>query len=261
MENQIAELQNYLSNKQQHLLIFTDTKSEMNIRFAVPLELKPDMNYKIALLWFSAYNTVFNIIEGVNNMFYFYHEDDEEPNVIKVKLPSGAYEFSQINYEIDRQIKLLGMKSVIKLTIDKTTSKTQLTLLRDDLVVCFDFEHSLKDLLGFTQSRYHYSEENKGIIISEKIINITKLSTINVECSIIRNSYMNGQQKNILYSFPSYTVPIGFKIIERISHPIFLPVHKTSTISAITIRIVDENDELVNFNGEEIALALELKQV
>jgi len=54
---------------------------------------------------------------------------------------------------------------------------------------------------------------------------------------------------------------VGYKIVERISHPIYLPVIKTSSISLITIRIVDEEGELINFNGEEISLALELKQV
>ncbi len=269
MENQIIELQNYLSNKQQHLLIFTDTNSEMNVRFEIPIELRTDMNYKVALLWFSAYNTVFNVIDGVNNMFYFFHDEKAVKQnlpyslttLYKLRLPSGAYEFTQISDEIERQMKALGFESEIKLTIDTTTSKTRLELLRHDLIVCFDYKNNLKDLFGFTQHRYWYKKENSGIFLSEKVVNITSLSTINIECSIISNSYMNGKQKNILYSFPSYTVPIGYKIIERISHPTYLPVHKTSTIGTITIRIVDENGDLIDFNGEEIALALELKQV
>ena len=65
---------------------------------------------------------------------------------------------------------------------------------------------------------------------------------------------------NILYTFPAYTVPVGYKIIERISFPIYLPV-RLKSISSIRVRIIDEDGKLINFNNEEVAMVLELRQV
>ncbi len=267
MENQIADLQNYLSNKQHHLLTFTSKSSEIKVDYDVPIELNPEMNYKAALLWFSAYNTVFNIIEGVNNRFPLHYLENGIPKYsYDIKLPSGAYEITQINDEIQRQIKHLDASLCeVEISVQKTTSKAIIQLKNAHTAVGFDQNNTIRELLGFNSKLIKIERlknpNDKGVYYSDHIVNITNLTTINIECSLVHNSYVNGKHGNTIYSFPSYTVPTGYKIIERIAHPIYLPVHKTSSISSVIIRIVDENGKIVNFNEEEIALAIELKQV
>jgi hypothetical protein len=248
MEEKIGELQDYLSNKQQHLLTFTSKNSLMNFSFPVPIELHSSRNYKAGLLWFSAYNTIFNVSKTNNLLHYFYNGSHI------LALPHGAYEITQINSEINRQLKSKNLP-LITIGINHSTSQSTITL-PEGVEIDFSLEGSLGSLLGFNQKRIE-----KGFHRSDNIVQITNISTINIECNLIQNSYINGAQSNIIYSFPSYTVPVGFKIVERISHPIYLPVVNTSSISSIQIRIIDEKQNLINFNGEEISMAIELKQV
>jgi len=249
MDERISELQDYLSNKQRHLLTFIDTKSDMNINFPVPIELNSNRNYQAGLLWFSAYNTIFNVDENNNQLNY---SVDNQKYI--ASLDKGAYEINQMNIEFQR---LMGLKdhAVISIGIDRSTSKSTITVPKG-IEIDFSNSKTIGNILGFKKKVI-----KAGYHKSDNIVQITNISTINIECSIIQNSYINGKQTNIIYSFPSYTVPVGGKIIERISYPIYLPIIQTSTISNIQIRIVDEDGNLINFNGEEISMALELRQV
>lgn len=246
MEEKIKELNDYLSSKQQHLLTFSSMTSEMLTKFPIPIDLNSNRNYKAALLWFSAYNTVFNINESNNNFRYIEHKKE-----YSIKLDPGAYEIKKINEEIQRKMGTPG----ITISVDRSTSKSTL-LIKKDIIIDFTIENSLREMLGFDKKFI-----TEGFHKSDHIVQITNFSTINIECNIIQNSYINGKQSNIIYSFPSYTVPVGYKIIERIAHPIYLPVVKTSAISSIFIRIVNELGNTINFNGEEISLAIEIRQV
>ena len=254
MEDKLGDLQDYLSNKQQHLLTFTSTTSDMTFNFPVPISLISNRNYKVGLLWFSAYNTIFNINKTNNLLHYGVNTNDNNWAWHIVEFQPGAYEINQINAEVQRQLKR-GNKQIIEIGIDRATSKTTLNI-PTGMTVSFDGIRSIGEILGFNKRGVR-----EGFHRSDNIAQITSISTINVECSIIQNSYLNGKQSNILYSFPSYTVPVGYKIVERISHPIYLPVSNTSSISSIKIRIIDEKHNLISFNGEEISLAIELKQV
>ena len=255
MEEKILELQNYLSNKDQYLINITSNKSDIKYQFNPPLELSPNRNYKLGLLWFSAYNTIFNV-NDTNNNFAIY--DYKNSKYYQVKLDPGAYEITQINKEIQGKIKekLPDLKTNIEITLDKSTSKSIIKIPENIGVDC-NIDKSILRMLGFNKTK----EYIKGIVKSDNIVQIIQISTINIDCNLVSGSYINGKKCNILYSFPSYTVPVGHKIIERISHPVYLPILKTSIISSIHIKIINEDQDLINFNGEEISMSLELKQV
>ncbi len=72
--------------------------------------------------------------------------------------------------------------------------------------------------------------------------------------------YVNNKISNILYTIPAYTVPVGYKIFQKEASPIYLPLTRNN-ISNYRIRIVDEDGNLINFNGEEITMLLHIKQV
>lgn len=252
----LNDLQNYLSNKDQKLFNITSNKSDIKINFTPPIELNSNRNYKLGLLWFSAYNTIFNV-DKTNNRFEYYDYTGKKQLIV---LDPGCYEIIQINTEIQRQmqkqIKDQILNKLIKIELDKSTSKSILSIPEGMFVSC-DTENSILQILGFNKANKKIS----GYVKSDNIINIIKISTINIECNLVSGSYLNGTPSNILYSFPSYSVPVGFKILEKITHPVYLPINKTSMISHMKIRIVDENNNLINFNGEEICMSLELKQV
>ena len=135
--------------------------------------------------------------------------------------------------------------------------------MKNKIPITFSF--NLAKLLGFTNLKYLAGEH-----LSENIINISNITDINIECDQIEGGYVDMGNtnssvphlttSNIIYSFPSYTVPFGYKIIERMNPPIYFPI-LTKTISKMRLRILDQNGNLISFNGERISMYLHLRQV
>ena len=96
--------------------------------------------------------------------------------------------------------------------------------------------------------------------ISTSTVQITTASSILIKCSVISGSYHNGKPSTVLYSLPAYLVPIGYKINVEVSERMYLPVI-SSTIDRITFEIVDDNDKLLDFKDETVALAIHLRQI
>ena len=103
--------------------------------------------------------------------------------------------------------------------------------------VDFSVPNSFASLLGFDKSVYMSSST---YFISQRKINISNINTINIECDLIQGGFYNGIKDNIIYNFPSFTVPVGFKIIEQMSPPIYLPITR-KVINDIRFRILDQD--------------------
>ena len=70
--------------------------------YRMPLNQSIDLsdgNYVMGVISFNTYNSIFNITSKNNKLFYY----DGTDNYI-LQLPYGAYEISQINQEIYRQL-------------------------------------------------------------------------------------------------------------------------------------------------------------
>jgi hypothetical protein len=260
LENRLKRLDAVISNKYLTLITSSSKNSNIDINFPTPLDLNYDFNYEIGLLWFSCYNTVYNIKKEINGYLHCKFLDSKG-NTVKcsVALEDGAYELDEITKEINNQINKIAKNDInlIQFLPDKKTGKS-IIKVKHETEIHFTPPDTFRDLLGFQNKVYHIQAGQS--ITSENIVQITHINTINIECDCISESYYNGQASNIIYSFPSNTVPKGYKIIERMNPPIYLPLNK-KYISQIRIRIVDDHNNLINFNGEEICFALHLKQV
>ena len=249
----LEKLVNLMSSKFSTTIRINDRKSDIDINFPVPLQLNSDYNYEIGLQWFSAYNTIFNI-KDKNEIEV---TDLNRNKKIAVLIEPGAYEISQINKRISKflfeALNIQDDKSPITLSPDIPTSRSILNVSDNYKIEFKTIE--VRDLLGFSKSIFQ-----KGIHFSDKIINISDINSINIQCDIIEGSYNNGNQTNNLYSFPIDTVPRGARIIERMYIPIYMPIIK-KYIDSIHIRIVDEHDNLIDFHGETIQMSLHIKQV
>lgn len=237
MEQQLQKLNNLFSSKFSTTITANSNKSNFEIRFPIPLILDNNLNYELGLSWFSCYNTIFNITNENNK----YNIDDKQ-----FKIVPGANEIKEINNMLNSDV--LEIKPYLN------TSKC-LLIIKKDSILKFNDKSFFHTVLGFEVKDYI-----KGSHISKDIIQITNISTINIICDLIDGSYNNGVQSNILYSFPVNTVPFGYKLIERMYNPAYLPVTR-KMIDNIRIKIEDENGNEINFNGEEISIYLHLRQV
>jgi hypothetical protein len=137
VENRLKRLDAVISNKYSTLITASSKDANINISFPTPLSLNNDYNYEMGLLWFSCYNTVFNIIEGVNNKFIvtlLFENKTIKENRFEIKLNSGAYELEEISKEITLNLNrlLLSFKHVhgIQVPEDRSVASTGGDLLK-----------------------------------------------------------------------------------------------------------------------------------
>lgn len=99
-------------------------------------------------------------------------------------------------------------------------------------------------------------------IISQKTDGVTKLNPMNVikiECNITSGSYSNDSVAHTIYDFyPS--IPFDHRIVEVPRNVIYLPLTK-NVIDNLTVRLVDQNNQLINFRGVDINLRLHIKKI
>ena len=113
----------------------------------------------------------------------------------------------------------------------------------------------MKNLLGFNKPY----QSGMGLHGETQLVNIIPLNSILVNCSVIEGSYLNGEQKPILYAFTPNVQP-GYRIVENIYSPIFLPI-LIHTLDNINIRLTDQNLNEINVRGEEVTVRLEIRSI
>lgn len=224
----------------------TGRTSELSTYFYPPIKLDPKYEYAIALVGFHTYNSIPNIEEGANKLYYIKNDGTHHVLII----PTGSYEVNDLEKYIQSQLNSID-QNVFTLKPNNNTLKCELKSAYD-----IDFSHkdSIGQILGFSNKKLRANIKHE----SDLPVNIIKVSTIRVECNIIRGSYYNSCASHTLYEFAP-TVDPGYSINIEPRNLIFLPIN-TTTIDNISLRILDQNSQLVNFRGEEIIARLELKK-
>ena len=240
------------SNKEVFKMKFQSNANDFTVRFPTPLILNAKRSYMFGLKRFSVYNSLANI--DTNNNSFTLSQDGK--TWIDILIPAGAYEIKALNTRLQALLKDKGHPDVISIEADENTGRAQLSNKKPGYQVDFSRPNSLYILLGFKPRIY-----KNPINFSEDLIKITLTNDIDIHCNLINlNSYINGVTKPILYSISAYSVQVGAKIIVSEIQPLFLPINKTA-IDSIRFQILDDNERLLNFSGEEIILDCVLSQV
>lgn len=128
------------------------------------------------------------------------------------------------------------------------------------IVFVYDFSfkvnNSIGSVLGF--SNQTTIEANKSVD-GEKVVDILKVNAICIDCNIAGGSYLNGKPHHIIHSFYPQVSP-GFKIVEKVFPAIYYPV-VTKVITNITVRIIDQDENLLNFKEDIRTIRLHLRKV
>ena len=258
----LQNLNDIMSNKDSFYLTFTANKSQITQKFDVPINLKQNRKYELSLHNFTTSNYQINIDE-TNNKFYYRWRTEIVPKIQWaseiVSFENGAYEIKDIANEIIRVMKDRKhwdeKDPPFSLTLNLNVFKSVIDIKSDRLIIDFTQAKTFRNMLGFESKALM-----KGYNISSNTVQITTSSSILIKCSIISGSYHNGKPSTVLYSLPAYLVPIGYKINVEVSERMYLPVI-VSTIDRITFEIVDDNDKLLDFKCETVALAVHLRQI
>ena len=127
----------------------------------------------------------------------------------------------------------------------------------------FSRPYSISEIATLTQSEIlgfaNILITGNGVYGSSTQVNITSSQSINVNCNVANGFTVNGGPSNVVYSFNNST-PRGYMIDER-PNPVVPCICNTKNISSVTISFTDENNNLINFNGEQFTVRLVIQQI
>lgn len=230
-----------------YYFFFSDQETSLLIaEFNPPIVLREDESfYEIGLTNFSVNNAIPNVDE-TNNKF---HYDNEV-----IEIPVGSYELSDISRYIKNHIDSLKEKNERTLLHLEANFNTLKCEIKCNKIIDFTKKNSLGQLLGFKKRKL------KANIIHESDfpVDILRVNIIRIDCSIVTNSYRNGDSTHTIHAFYPKDPP-GYKIIESPSNVIYLPIN-TRVIHDISLKIVDQDGNPVNFRKEVVTVTLHLRK-
>lgn len=222
-------------------LNFSGNTSTLTQKFYPPLELRNGT--VCGFIHFSTYNSIKNITEN-NNLFYI------GDNIVLTIKP-GAYEIVTISNLIKNYLRQQHTSEKIEFEL-KVNENTLCCEIYCSKPIHFGKPKSMASLLGYPPNTLAAKKNHTSI----NSVSIIPVNIINIKCDIISNSYQNGKNSNILHSI-ALNVPPGYKIVEQPSHINYLPVN-LNEINSITLQILDQNGNLIDFSGETIDISIYL---
>lgn len=236
-------------------LLFTlkGHSSTLSTDFSPPIQLDPKYSYGLALLSFHSYNTIPNVDAGTEIVLKGKNPDDDKRKVIQI--PEGSYEITDIEAYIRKQLNVAkDDEETFSLKPNNNTLKCEIFSKTYWIDFTTPSTASISRVLGFSQRML----PPKVLHSSDLPVKIIKVRTVHLDCSITVGAFYNDSPSRTIYEFAIECDP-GFAIDETPHHLIYLPVLNKEEIHNITIKVLDQDFQLVNFRGEEIIVRLELK--
>lgn len=224
-----------------------------------PIELNPNVSYGLGLVGFYSFNSIPNVNED-NNTFKYYDKNlsdadlkllDEDKLKLKwhtISIPRGAYEVTEINSYLQDK---LGSHN-ISLRPNNNTLKCEIL---SKYTLDFRDNNSIARLLGFNKG----IKQSNILHSSDNLVEIVKVINIRIECNITSGAYYNNELSHTIFEFDVNVEP-GYRLTKEPANIIYLPI-LTNSIDNITLTVVDQDGDLVDFNNEKITIRLELKQL
>lgn len=166
-----------------------------------------------------------------------------------IKIPVGSYEIEDIYTFLKNTLRKDSVK--FELRVNKNTLKCEVLCSQP---IDFSRKNTIGSLLGFSERVL----EPNIVHESDMSVNVFRVNALRLECNITSGAYINNTPAHTIHEFCP-TVPPGYKIIEVPRNVIYLPV-AVRTIHTLTIKIVDQNDQIVNFCGETITIRIHIKK-
>lgn len=212
------------------------------------------------------WNTVPNIITGVNDKLYFSTQPPATPQAGNhiITIPQGLYDVSELNLAIGRQIRKLTTfinDSIIFIIGDSATSKTILNV-GSGVVVDFTQNDTFRDMLGFTSQTLDAIGGNSEFVSD----NSAKFNTVNyflIHSDIVNKGLRNNNRYLQTVSQVLIDKPAGSQIL---SAPFNVPKIPAQELigdkrNKINIWLTDQNNNRVNTAGEDFSIRLVINYV
>ena len=224
---------------------------------APSLKLDPNGSYSIALTGAAIWYMFWNVSDILKNNVIRFRIKGTYRNIT---IPNGTYQMDGLNLAINRGFQDLVDKTVVQeddvfyttatgkkvprflFSANINTARLEIVIVDDDHPVdnanrfAFDLLNSpynnINELLGF---KLQLHTQNTSALTTANFER--EISTVNINCNLISESYVNGAMSSLLFSFPLAALPGTLMSIQP-THPIHIPIN-VSEISEIRIWLTD----------------------
>lgn len=238
-------------------MIFTlkSQTSLLSFDFANPIELESEFKYGLALIGFYSYNTIPNVEDET---YFYFTKNNNNKQQKRILIPTGTYEINDIEEYLAKHLTSNrashSSNSEENFFLRPNNNTLKCEIFHRNYSIDFTKNNSLGPLLGFSKKILA-----PGIIHESDLpVRIIKVRTIRIDTNLTAGAYLNGHQTHTIYEFSISSEP-GFSIDETPRTPVYLPI-STRSIHNITLNILDQDSNPVNFRGEDIIIRLELKK-
>ena len=225
-------------------LTLSGRSSILKSNYFPPIELPRDRQYYIGLVEIFTYNSIPNISRGQNRLYYTKNSSEQQ----FIEIPTGSYEIVDINKYLTAQLNTKDVTFDLK--VNKNTLRCKIS---SSASIHFTKPDSIGSILGFERKILKSSVNHTG----DFPVNIINHNVFRISCNIATGSYINGEKSHIIHEFYPKVAP-GYKLSEIPTPIIYLPIN-TSLIDFIELKIIDQNNQLIDFRQEEIIIRLHIK--
>lgn len=159
------------------------------------------------------------------------------------------------NYNITQLVNVIkaAMGASYTVTYNSITSKIRITHTTNNFII---YASSINHILGFSRTTNTTSVANT--LTGRDCVNLNQIRALNIECNYPTYNVNVAQayNQNILATIPVYVAP--FSIITFQNNNNFRTNLYVNKLDQIQIRIIDNNGVLVNLNGINYQMTLQL---
>lgn len=204
--------------------------------------------------WYSYYN----ISSTLGNNIIRYSTDGGVSWETNITLPDGIYSVTDINTYMQQVMNTRGHYDVGN-DLYYATIAANFNTLKCDITLSNNYQIDLStgtlySTLGFAQAIVTATSSGTSPVDITNGIN-----SLEVQCSLTESGYSNEFSGATLASFVPDNSP-GSAIVVAPNPVVYLPVN-TKTIYKINIKITDQLNRRINFNGENVTVMLHLRKI
>jgi hypothetical protein len=228
------------------------TSSESTFEYSFSQEFL-DKNYEVGLVKLDGLIEINQkiSINCMNNKFYYLISGtDPNNNPINeekiITIPNGKYDFNELISIINGLLKT--DKSFFKASLED--GKVAIEVTKSAYSIDFSKRNTISNIFGFDNKVL-----TKGKHVSDYKYNSKAIDHIFVWCNLIDESYINNKKISTIYKFKLNSKEINVEPKQIIYHKV------SSRPSKIILRLVDSNNNLIEFDSVNLFIELNMKEL
>ena len=240
----------------EHMLIVMD-KSIHEEHLFQPLQTN-NKQFKIAVTYLSAYNGIFNVTS--KNLKFYFKKNIMDEEFIQMTIRPGAYELESLSDEIKRifidKAQYTEDNKPFTIKPNHSTLGSIVKIHPQGPIIGFVFGDNIGKLLGFNETIL--CEEYN---LSQNPVDILSFDNFFLETDLAQGMIFKGKRSGIIHNF-TIDVDPGYKYIEKFRGGVqWYMMESKDIISSNNFKLINENRNLVSFNGQSVTFRLSIKEV